>query len=142
MAGFLLHQPAVEARAIELPATSATYVANDLVELVGGTTTWAKTTSSTDHFTRKAIVTKGGTTVTVIWAIPLTGNELVLAETANNSATTERGDRMALTDENTVNNSGTDVTGQAVAFQQIGEIGAAADKRILGLVLVGNGVDT
>src|SRR3990167_3590251 len=107
-AGFKFMRPSLTEEAIELPVTSATYAVGDLIELVGGTTTWAACTSSSTSYTRKAIVTKGGTTVTVAWAIPLTGNELVSVQTANNSAAADRGDRMALTDSNTVNNSGTD----------------------------------
>lgn len=140
-AGFKFVDPAISARAIELPVTSATYAVGDLIETIGGTATWAACTSTTDHFTRKAVVTKGGTTVTTVYAVVLTGNELIEVESANNSAAADRGDRMTLTDSNTVNNTGTDVTGQAVSFQQFGELGAAADKRLLGYVIVGNGVD-
>ena len=124
-----------------LPASSLTAAVGDLLELTAGSATWAATTSSSNFFTRKAIVTKAVTSASEVEAIELDGNELVLAQSVNNSAAADNGDRMALTDSNTVNNSGSDVTGQAVAFVQRGVTGAAADKLILGNVLVGNGVD-
>lgn len=125
-----------------LPISTITVVVGDMLELTAGSTTWALCTSSSNHFTRKAIAVEGATTAdTEVNAVELDGSEDVEAESVNNSAAADNGDRMALTDENTVNNSGTDVTGQAVAFLQRGVIGSAADKRIWGNVLVGSGVD-
>ena len=105
-----------------LPVASATFVAGDLIELTAGSVNWAAVTSSSDYFTRKAIVHSGGTSVTSVLAQELDGTELVRSESANNSNTAHNGDRMAFTDSNTVNNSGTDVTGQAVGFLQVGII--------------------
>ena len=125
-----------------VPITSITVVKGDLVELVAGTTTWALVTSSSNHFTRKAIAQEAATTsATELLVLELDGTETVKVETANNSAEADRGDRMAATDANTVNNSGTDVTAQAAVFVQDGEVGAVGDKRIIGQVLVGSGVD-
>lgn len=125
-----------------VPISSITVVKDDLVELVAGATTWALVTSSSDHFTRKAIAQEAATTsATELLVLELDGTETVEVESANNSSSSDRGDRMAATDANTVNNSGTDVTGQAAVFVQDGELGAAADKRIIGHVLVGSGVD-
>lgn len=127
----------------EIPVSSITVVVGDLLEITAGATTWVLCTSSSNHFTRKAVALEAATTAaTTVLAQELTGNEIVRAESANNSDTTLNGDRMALTDANTVNNSaGGDVTGQAVAFLQIGTAGAVASKRITGYVLVGSGVD-
>ncbi|RJO60388.1 hypothetical protein C4544_05175 [candidate division WS5 bacterium] len=128
--------------AFKLPISSITVAIGDLLERTAGATTWVLTTSSSDHFTRKAIALEAATTSdTSVLAQELTGNEKVKVESANNSNTAHNGDRMAATGENTVNNSGTDVTGQAVVFVQDGTAGAASDKRIIGRVLVGNGVD-
>lgn len=140
-AGFLIVRDDRNKGSVELPISSASPAVGDLYELTAGSANWAAVTSSSNHFTRKAIVTRGGTSVTSIEAIVLDGNELVEVQSVNNSAAADNGDRMAATDANTVNNSGTDVTGQAVVFQQIGVVGAAADKRILGYVITGNGVD-
>lgn len=121
-----------------LPLTSATYAIGDLVELTAGSTTWAKVTSSSDFFTRKAIVMEAGTLTSGL-AMELTGNELVRVESANTANAAHNGDRMAFTDANTVNNSGSDVVLQAVGFVQTG-IGPGTTE-IVGYVLVGNGVD-
>lgn len=125
-----------------LPISSTAVAVGDLLELTAGATAWALTTSSSNHFTRKAVALAAATTSdTEVIAIELDGLESVEVESANNSSASHNGDRMAATDENTVNNSGTDVTGQAVVFVQRGIIGAAADKRIFGNVIVGSGVD-
>src|SRR3990167_726492 len=52
-----------------------------------------------------------------------------VAESANDAARTERGDRMAFTDSNTINNSGTDVATSLGCFQQYRESGVLADDR-------------
>lgn len=124
------------------PISSQTLAVGDLIERTAGATTWAATTSSSDFFTRKAICLEAATSSdTEVLAVELDGTESVKVESANNSNTAHNGDRMALTDANTVNNSGSDVTGQAVGFIQDGVSGSAAEKRIIGKVLVGNGVD-
>lgn len=141
MVGFNIVKALRDVPSRVLPVTSATYVAGDLIELTAGSANWAAVTSTSDYFTRKAIVHSGGTTVTTVLAQELDGTELVRAESANNSNTAHNGDRMAFTDSNTVNNSGTDVTGQAVGFLQAGTIDTAASKQLLGYVLVGPSVD-
>ena len=125
-----------------VPISSLTVSVGDLLERTAGAATWALTTSSSNHFTRKAIAQEPATTAaTSVSVIELDGSEEVEVESANNSDAAHNGDRMAATDEDTVNNSGSDVTGQAVVFVQTGVLGATADKRIVGKVLVGSGVD-
>ena len=126
----------------KIPISSLTVVVGDLLELTAGATTWVLCTSTTDHFTRKAIALEAATTAaTVVLAQELTGSETVKAESTNNSNTAHNGDRMTLPDANTVNNTGTDVSGQAASFLQIGTAGVNTAKRIVGYVLVGSGVD-
>ena len=140
--GFKVLRDAVDKGSKKVPISSQTVLVNDLLELTAGATTWAVCTSSSNFFTRKAIALEAASSsATEVLVVELDGNEMVEAESVNNSAAADNGDRMALTDKNTVNNSGTDVTGQAVVFVQDGTAGAAADKRIIGRVLVGNGVD-
>lgn len=141
MVGFNVIKDIADRPSRIVPCSSATYVAGDLIELAAGSVSWTKVTSASTHFTRKAIVMSPGTTVTSVLAMELSGNELVRAESANNSNVLHNGDRMAFTDENTVNNSGTDVTGEAAGFVQTGTTGATTDKQIIGYVLVGSGVD-
>lgn len=142
MAGFKLLRDPSDKGAKKVPISSQTVLVGDLLELTAGSTTWAVCTSSTNFFTRKAVALEAASSsATEVLVVELDGNEDVEVESANNSDTAHNGDRMALTDKNTVNNSGSDVTGQAVAFVQDGVVGAAADLRIVGRVLVGNGVD-
>jgi hypothetical protein len=141
-AGFKINSSPIDSGAKSLPISSLAVAINDLLELLVGATTWTKCTSSSNYFSRKAIALAATTTAaTEVLAYELNGEETVEAESINNSDATHNGDRMVLTDENTVNNTGTDNTSQNVCFMQTGVVGAAADKRILGRVLVGNGVD-
>lgn len=142
MSGFQVRTDDRDRGFVKVPISSISGSKGDLLELTAGATTWAKVTSSSNHFTRKAIAQESyATTDTEVLVRELDGGETVEVESANNSSANHNGDRMAATDENTVNNSGTDVTGQAAVFVQRSVVGAAADKRIVGNVLVGSGVD-
>lgn len=125
-----------------VPISSQTVLIGDLLELTAGATTWTVCTSSSNFFTRKAIAVSSATTAdTEVDVVELDGSEDVSADSANTASAADNGDRMALTDKNTVNNSGTDVTGQAVAFLQRGILSNPDTTTIWGNVLVGNGVD-
>lgn len=141
MPGFKVVKSTREVALEKLPTSSLTASVGDVLELTAGSTTWAKVTSSSDHFTRKAIVMEAATSASSILCQEVYASDGVVAESANNSNTSHNGDRMAFTDENTVNNSGSDVTGQAVGFVQDGTVGATTDKLIYGKILVGSGVD-
>lgn len=141
MAGFEVIGDLQEADLKKLPVSSLTASKGDLIERTAGSATWAKCTSTSDHFTPKAIVMEDITSASQVLAYRIKGDETVKAESANNANSAHYGDRMTLTDENTVNNTGSDVTGQAVSFVQEGYAGATTDKRLIGRILVGNGVD-
>lgn len=130
-----------EAEFKTLPVSSLTIAANSLIELTAGSTTWQACTSTSNFFTRKAITMEAGTAASSILAYELDGTEKVRCTATNNGNTSHNGDRMTLTDETAVNNTGSDVTGQAVSFVQDGISGATTDKRLIGRILVGNGVD-
>ena len=100
-----------------LPISSITVVLDDLLELAAGATVWTLVTSSSDHFTRKAVAKAGASTAaTEVSAIELDGTEIVEVQSANASDT-------------------------SAVFVQKSIAGATTDNRILGNVLVGNGVD-
>lgn len=129
-------------QAVMLPIVSITVAINDLLELLAGAVSWTAVTSSSNYFSRKAIALAGSTTAdTELLCFELSGREDVEAESANNSDVLLNGDRMLATDTNTVNNAGADNTSQNVIFLQRGTLGAVADKRIWGNVIVGPGVD-
>ena len=140
MTGFKVLSSIQEMELKNLPISSQTLSVGDLIELTAGATTWAACTSSSDHFTRKAIcfqtVTSSATTVL---AYEVNGKEKVEAEVTNTASAAHNGDRMVLTDKNTVNNTGSDATGQTAAFVQDG-LGSTTTS-IVGRILVGNGVD-
>jgi hypothetical protein len=122
--------------------SSITVARGDLLENVGGATTWTACTATSNYFSRKAIAQEAATTAaTSILVRELDGTETVMAETAADTSASHNGDAMVLTDSNTVNNSGTTATTQYVAFYQDGTIGATGSRLIYGRVCVGNGVD-
>lgn len=143
MAGFKVHKSIVDLPCEKLPISSLALVLGDLIELLPGeATTWSKCTAASFNWSRKAIVMETvANTATSVLAMPLTGNELVAAESNASSAVADNGNLMKLTDENTVANSGTTTAVEDAAFLQTGTLGATTDKVILGYVLVGNSVD-
>lgn len=142
MAGFEIIKDISDKGTKLLPIASQAYVVNDLLTLAVGSTTWTPAASTTGYFLRKAIAMETvASTATSILAVELDGTETVRAESANNGNTSHNGDRMVLTDANTVNNTGTDDTGENVAFIQEGIAGATTDKRLIGRVVVGPGVN-
>jgi len=124
----------------KLPITTLALAIGDLIEQEAGIATWTKGDATSNHWTRKAIVLEAvASGATSVLAYELDGFEKVEAQCANTAAAADIGDRMILTDENTVNNSHTDVTGGYPAFI-MDKIGSTTTS-IIGRVLVGNGVD-
>lgn len=142
MAGFIPLEGLTTYARRKVPVSSISGSKGDLLALAVGATTWTKASSATEHWQKKVIAdqdyTTGDTEINVIVVVP---GMRVEAEGANNSNAAHNGDRMVLTDENTVNNSGTDSTAEGAVFIQDGIIGAAADKRITGEIVFGTGVN-
>lgn len=142
MAGFEVISDLNDAQFQKVDVSSLTTTIGELLERTAGSTTWAACSATTDFFTPKAIAMEAVTSASSVLVYRLTGLETVKAVANNSSSTTHNGDRMTLiTNAYTVSNTGSDVTGQAVCFVQEGVIGVTGDKRIVGRVLVGNGVD-
>lgn len=141
MAGFKVVKDLDEAAFERVDVSSLTAAVGDLLERTAGSTTWAKCTSSSNFFTVKGILQEALTSASTALIYRLNGREVVEADATNAANAAHNGDRMALTDENAVNNSGSDSTGQAVAFVQEGVLATSFGQKILGRVLVGNGVD-
>ena len=142
MAGFKLLRDDNDKGAKSLPVVSIAVAVGDLLELLVGAVSWTAVTASSNFFSRKAVALAACTSsATEVLCFECDGTETFEVESANNSDVLHNGDRMIATDVNTVNNTGTDNTSQNAVFIQDGVIGAAADKRITGRVLVGNGVD-
>jgi len=133
MAGFTKVMPISENDyRFKAPISSITVVEKDLLELVNGATTWALCTSSSLHFTKKAIALAAATTAdTEVECVMATLHDVYEAETANNSSASHNGDMMVLTDANTVNNTGSTSTAEEGVVVQLAPVGAATEKRIL-----------
>lgn len=142
MAGFKLAKPNDDADVEIATISSLTLAVGDLLELDVGATAWTEADSSTEHWMRKAVCVGTATSSdTEVDVMPVNPDMLFEVESANNSSSDHNGDRMVLTDKNTVNNSGTDSdTAQAVVIQ-VAPVGAAADKRILVRFFDSTGVD-
>lgn len=131
-AGFSLIKDPGDTQMLEVPVSSLTSALGDCLELVEGSTTWAKITSSSNARTMKGVVQTATSSASVAKVILVTPFQTWVAETANNSAAADRGDLMVATDENTINNTGTTSTSATALFQQINEAGEASEKRIVG----------
>ena len=120
---------------LSLPLVSAAYTKGDCVFLADGGTSWGAVTSTTRQHTRKAVLQETLTDVAGLSgnAILCNTSQLWVAEAANDAVVfAHRGHRMAFTDGNTVNNSGTDVATSLGCFQQLSASGTLTDKRIIG----------
>src|SRR3990167_4439215 len=145
-AGFRILRDDRNKGAHSIPISSQTVLVGDLLQLPVGDANWTVCSSASVSYTRKAVAVASATSSdTEVLAIELDGNEDVQVQSAGASLAADNGDRMALTDKNTVNNSGTDVTTTTVGFIQRGVVGAntagqTSEYQIWGNVLVGNGV--
>lgn len=141
MQGLKIISDPVDKGMMKLPTSALTASVGDVLELTAGSTTWAKVTATSNYFSRKAIVMEAATAASSILCVELTGNELVQAESVNASNVAHNGQRMVFTDENTVNNTGSDSTTQVAGFIQYGTVGATTENQIFGRVIVGPSVD-
>ena len=140
MVGFKVLSAMKDASFQNLPISTLALAIGDLIEQEAGITTWTKCDATSNHWTRKAIVVGATTTAaTEVLAYELDGSEVVEAQCTNTAAAADNGDRMILTDENTVANSHADVTGGYPAFIQY-RLGSTTTS-IIGRVMVGSGVD-
>jgi hypothetical protein len=141
MTGFKVLSTIDEIELKKLPVSSQTLSVGSLIEQTAGTTTWAACTATTNFFTKKAICYQAVTsTATTVLAYQVRGNEVVEgACTASSAAAAGVGDRLTLTDLDTLAYTGSDVTGQAVSFVMYG-VGSDTS-HVIGKILVGNGVD-
>ena len=141
MIGFEVVKDINDAELVKLPVSAFTGAKGDLVERLAAGLYWTACTSTSPHFSPKAILMETVTAASSVLAYRLTGLETVRAKSNAPASAEHNGDLMVLTDTNTVNNTGTTSTTEYAAFVQEGYSGATTDKRLIGRVLVGNGVD-
>lgn len=141
-AGFYLQSSVPKEAMVKLPISSLAVAIGDLLELDVGAVAWTAADANTEHWQKKAVAVGSATTSdTEVLAVEVLPGMKFLAQTANNSAAADNGDRMLLTDTNTVNNTGTDNTSEEACVIQIAPVGAASDKQILCEVVYGTGVN-
>lgn len=124
----------------ELPISSITVSKGDLLMRNKGATTWVLATSSLECWQEKAVaVADASSSATVVLGIIVLPGQIYEATSTNNANAAHNGDRMTLTDQATVNNTGSDVDTVVVSFIQKGYAGATTEKRLLGNVIFGSG---
>lgn len=113
--------------------SSLALVVGDAVDFDRANAKVIKSTSSSTPEALAGVVVAGSTTSdTQVLIQRIIDEDEYTVDTANNSNLSHNYQRMLLTDENTVNNTGTDDTTDAAVFMQINPVGAASDKKILG----------
>ena len=112
--------------------SSITVVRGDLMAYDRANEVLILATSSTSMEDVAGVAVKAQTTADTSMQVQeiVDGDEYELNLT-NNSSTAHNYHRMVLTDENEVNNTGTDSTSDAAIVMQIAPVGAAADKKAL-----------
>lgn len=141
MPGFTPSRESATEEDFEVPVSSLTLAVGDMLELDIGATNWTVADSSTQHWQMKAVVSEAVTSATEVMVRFVKPGQLWDAESGSNSSASHNGDRMLLTDQNTVNNTGTDNTSQEAVFIQLGTISVAGDQRLLGTIVYGTGID-
>jgi len=136
MSGFRLVRSNSEANDIEnWDYTTISVSYGDLLEMDTGATLATVGDSSTEAWQRMGVVVGdpyiSGASSSAVAVIPVNPQQIWEAESANNSDAAHNGDGMALTDTNTVNNSGTNSNAATAVCVQVGPSGVAADKKIL-----------
>lgn len=142
MAGFTPRTNTSTEAFVELPISSLTLAIGDMLELAVGATTWTEAAATTEHWQLKAVCMASATTADTEVLAQLVGpGQVWEAEAANASDAADNGDRMLLTDKNTVNNTGTDSTAEEACFIQLGVVGDTADNTIYGIIVPGSGIN-
>lgn len=118
---------------IERTVSSLALVVGDLVAYNRSAYKVQKATAASEASDLAGVVAEAATTAsTIVKLQTITPWDEYIADTANESNVEHNYQRMLLSDENTVNNAGTDNTTDEAVFIQTGVVGAAADKKIIG----------
>lgn len=129
----------------EITIASLTVTKGDLLYLtVGNPNVWALATAGgIEHWHQKAVAAESATTAaTTLKVVPVLPGMRWIADCTNTSVAADIYDRNILTDQATVNNTSTDSGDSSAIFTQIAVVGALSDKKLLGKIAYGNGVDS
>lgn len=105
----------------------------DLLVFDRSANTVVKATSSSSLEDIAGVCVEATTTADIsVLAQRATVNDEFVVDTTNNTTTASNYERMVLTDEHTINNTGTDSTSDSAVFMQLSPVGAASAKQIRG----------
>lgn len=128
----------------KITVASVTAVAGDLLYVSqADPSVWTVATASgIEHWHRKAVATaaiaSGDTSALVTPVLP---GQKWLADSTNDAVAADLYDRQILTDGHTVNNTSSNSTDSSAIFTQLGYAGALTDKKLVGAIAYGSGVD-
>lgn len=127
----------------EVTVSSITASEGDLLELEVGSTAWTVGAATTENWQKLGILMGALTTADTTAEIKeVTANMTIRATSTNDSDATDNGDRMVLSSNSAVNNTGTDDTSEEAVFIQENVSGVTGDKKIIGhFILGGKGVN-
>ena len=116
----------------ERTISSITVVSGDLLAFDRSNAVDVLATSSSSAEDVSYVATAAATSAdTEVLAQQIIAKDRYRVDSANNSNSAHNNQRMVLTDENTVNNTGTDSTADTAVVMQVGVVGAASDKKII-----------
>lgn len=117
---------------VRYDCSSVAFAVGDLVAFDRSNHVVIKATSSSSVEDIAGVVVEATTTAdtSVLCQKTFRENDEFVAPTTNNSNANHNYQRMVLTDENEVNNTGSDSTSDAAVVIQLYPVGAAADKKI------------
>lgn len=141
--GFHLLTASVVENDLEFPISSNAVTLGDMMELDIGAVNWTDGTAATVHWQLKFVATETVTSSATVVKGTLVSSvgQIWAAETNAASAAADNGDRMILTDANTVSNTGTDNTTKEAVVIQLSPMGTLADARIRGIIIPGSGIN-
>jgi len=117
---------------IEVLISGLTVAVGDILELDVGSTTWTLASSATETWQKKIVATQSrDTNDTLLVGIKVTEGQSWDISCANASSADDNGDSMVLTDEDAINNSGTNSAGKEAVVIQLAPIGATTENRAL-----------
>lgn len=116
----------------ERTISSLALVAGDMLDFDRSAAKVVKSTSSSTPEAVSGVVVEATTSSDTIVKVQIpTENDVYRVDSNANSNSSHNYQRMNLTDENTVNNTGSDQTDDTAVVTQVGVVGAASDKKIL-----------
>lgn len=130
--GFKLVSGFPESYSVEATVAAGVAIAEGDVLAFNGNELVRATATSTIHSIFGVAAETISTTATTIKVIPFVDGQIWQADMKNNTAADQLYEGMILEDHDSIDNTGTTVTGPTAVFTPIAIVGAASDKKMLG----------